>query len=129
VLVGDPQQLEAAKRKVAAIDATILEWMKAVDASLRAMAASGAVAPGFLQADRLTSALALAMGEEWEKPVGSDLKAGIETFETIVTVAKAAGVEPGDWLATFSAEFSKVVAKYQALHEPAARVTRGSRAP
>jgi hypothetical protein len=124
-LVGDPERIEAVKRKVAATDAAILEWMKAVDASLKAMAASGAVAPGFLQADRLTSALAIAMGEEWEKPVGADLKAGIETFETIVVVAKAAGVEPGEWIATFSAEFSKVVASYEALHAQAARVTRG----
>lgn len=124
-LAGDPKRVAAARRRLADVDAAILAWLEEVDASLKEIAASGSVEPGFLGADRL--AQVFEPGDEGDAPDGAvalALTKGIGLVEELVAGAKEIGVEPHDAFKTLSDEFSKVVAKFEALHPDAGRVTR-----
>jgi len=111
----------------------IRAWLEEVDANLKASAATGTVPPGFLKADRLAEALgtslgAVAVGDGIES-VGEGLTVAIGFLEELVAGARTFGVEPRDALVILSEEFSKVVARYEALHPRVLRVTLGSGAP
>ena len=111
----------------------IRAWLEEVDANLKASAATGTVPPGFLKADRLAEALgtslgAVAVGDGIES-VGEGLTVAIGFLEELVAGARTFGVEPRAALVILSEEFSKVVARYEALHPRVLRVTLGSGAP
>jgi len=132
-LVSNPERVAAVRRKLADVDAAILQWLEEVDANLKTSAATGTVPPGFLKADRLAEALenatgAAAVGDAIES-VEQGLTVAIGVLEELVAGAKTFGVEPRDALVVLSEEFSKIVAEYEALHPEALRVTFESGAP
>jgi hypothetical protein len=132
-LAADPKRVVAVRRELADVDAAILQWLEEVDANLKTIAATGAVPPGFLRADRLAEALQNSMGAEavgdGNEPVGNGLMVAIGFLEELVAGAKAFGVEPRDALGIVSEEFSKVVVDYEGLHPEALRVTFASGDP
>ena len=124
---GNPKRVAAARRKLADVDAAILAWLEEVDANLKAVAATGAVPPGFLEADRLAKALGLSArpGETGDRDdaLATGLAVGAGAVEELFSAAKSFGVEPRHALAILSEEFSKVVAKYEAMHRDAEEST------
>jgi len=111
----------------------IRAWLEEVDANLKASAATGTVPLGFLKADRLAEALGTSLGTDAVgdgiESVGEGLTVAIGFLEELVAGARTFGVEPSDALVILSEEFSKVVARYEALHPRVLRVTLGSGAP
>jgi hypothetical protein len=132
-LVSNPKRVAAVRRELADVDAAILQWLEEVDASLKTSAATGTVPPGFLKADRLAAALESSLGDEAVgdgiESVEQGLTAALGILEELVAGARSFGIEPRDALVVLSEEFSKIVAKFEALHPEASRVTFESGGP
>lgn len=121
-VIGDSATIDELRRRRKAVDAEIGKWLHGVDEGLKQVAASGTAPPGFLKADVLTKAIATAMGPDkgakWDQSVGSELRMAIPIVEMLVLLANEFGSEPHDALVRVSAEISRIVAKYDALHKP-----------